>query len=175
MLSEVPTSGLVVLVPEAEPVVGHLRDRWDANAGDGVAAHVTVLFPFVPPAAVDDTVLRRLRDLFASVPAFPYAFARTAWFDDRVLWLAPDDDRPFRELTALVHRAFPAYPPFGGVYADPVPHLTVGHEAPVEELRAAEAELVGFPPVHGRARSVTLLAQPDPARPVEVRAEFPLG
>ena len=33
----------VVLVPEAEPVVGHLRDRWDANAGYGVAAHVTVV------------------------------------------------------------------------------------------------------------------------------------
>ena len=31
-----PNSGLVVLVPEAEPVVGHLRDRWDANAGYGV-------------------------------------------------------------------------------------------------------------------------------------------
>ena len=42
VLPDVPNSRLVVLVPEAEPVVGHLRDRWDANAGDGVAAPVTV-------------------------------------------------------------------------------------------------------------------------------------
>jgi hypothetical protein len=45
-----PSSGLVVLVPEAEPVVGHLRDRLDPNAASGVGAHVTVLFPFPDPA-----------------------------------------------------------------------------------------------------------------------------
>lgn len=140
-----------------------------------MAAHVTVLFPFVPPSAVDATVLRTLRDLFAGVHAYSYAFERTAWFDDQVLWLAPSDDRGFRRLTSLVHAAFPAYPPFGGVFADPVPHLTVGHEAPVEELRAAEAELAGSPPVRGQARAVTLLVQPDPQRPAQVQEQFPLG
>lgn len=175
MLADVPTSGLVVLVPEAEPVVGPLRDRWDANARYGVAAHVTVLFPFLPPAAIDETARRRLRRLFAAVPAFPYRFARTAWFDDRVLWLAPDDDRPFRQLTALVHAEFPAFPPFGGLFADPVPHLTVGHEAPAEDLRAAESALSGFAPVHGWTRQVTWLVQPDPARPVQVLEQFGLG
>lgn len=175
MLPDVPTSGLVVLVPEAERVVGPLRRRWDANAAWGVGAHVTVLYPFLPPSAIDTTVLATLRDLFAGVPGFGYTFARTAWLDDRVLWLAPDEDRPFRELTRLVHTAFPSYPPFGGAFPDPVPHLTVGHEAPAEELRAAETQLAGFPPVRGRARGVTLLVQPDPQRPVQVRAEFALG
>ena len=41
-------SALVVAVPDAEPVVGHLMLRLDANAVLGVPAHVTVLFPFVP-------------------------------------------------------------------------------------------------------------------------------
>lgn len=170
-----PNSGLVVLVPEAEPTVGHLRGRLDPNAAVGVAAHVTVLFPFVPPAIIDDTLLERLRVLFEGVPSFSYGFDRTAWFDDLVLWLAPTDDRPFRRLTRLVHEAFPDYPPFDGAFADPIPHLTVGHEAPVESLQAAEAELGDMAPIHGHASAVTLLVQPDPGGPLSVRETFPLG
>ena len=117
--------------PEAEPAVGHLRHRLDPNAAAGVAAHVTVLFPFAHPDTIDSGVVDTLRNLFSRVPAFSYAFERTAWFDDQVLWLAPTDDRPFRQLTRLVHAAFPDFPPFGGAFPESVPHLTVGHEAPL--------------------------------------------
>ena len=136
---------------------------------------MTVLFPFAHPDTIDSGVVDTLRNLFSRVPAFSYAFERTAWFDDQVLWLAPTDDRPFRELTRLVHAAFPDFPPFGGAFPDSVPHLTVGHEAPLDELRAAEAELADLTPVRGRASTVTLLVQPDPDRPVQVREEFRLG
>jgi len=136
---------------------------------------VTVLFPFAHPDTIDSGVLDTLRNLFSRVPAFSYAFERTAWFDDQVLWLAPTDDRPFRGLTRLVHAAFPNFPPFGGAFPDSVPHLTVGHEAPLDQLRAAEAELADLTPVRGRASTVTMLVQPDPDRPVQVREEFPLG
>lgn len=175
MLPDKPNSGLVVLIPEAEPAIGHLRDRLDPNAPYGVAAHVTVLFPFLPPDAIDSGVLDRLGELFAGVPSFSYAFERTDWFEQDVLWLAPTDDRPFRHLTRLVHRAFPDYPPFEGAFADPIPHLTVGHESPIEALRAAEDELAGLAPVTGRASRVTLLVQPVPGQPLHVRTTFPLG
>jgi hypothetical protein len=56
-----------------------------------------------------------------------------------------------------------------------VPHLTVGHETPFDQLRSAESELTEMPTLHGRATSVTLLVQPDPGRPVQIREEFRLG
>src|SRR4051812_37947925 len=55
-----PNSGLIVEVPESESVVGHHRDALDINARGGVPAHVTVLYPFLPPHLIDDVVLDRL-------------------------------------------------------------------------------------------------------------------
>jgi 2'-5' RNA ligase len=174
MVEGLRQSGLVVVVPEAERVVGQHRGELDANAVLGVPAHVTVLFPFVPPERVDADVLARLADLFAGTPAFDYAFGRTAWFEQDVLWLAPDDPAPFRLLTNRVFEAFPAHPPFEGAFADVVPHLTVGHGVGLERLRAAERELLPLLPVTGRATEVTLLAQGPEGRWV-AQAGFPLG
>ena len=108
------SSGLIVEVPEVEPAVGELRSRLDGNARLGIPAHITVLYPFVPPAEIDDGVLRRLAGIFAAVPAFEHLLVRTSWFDEDVLWLAPEDDAPFRSLTESVQREFPDYLPFGG-------------------------------------------------------------
>jgi hypothetical protein len=173
--AERPLTGLVVAIPEAEQVVGAHRLRLDASAPLGAPAHVTVLFPFVPADAVDDGVLRRVADVVRTVPAFGYAFRRTAWFDDRVLWLAPEDDAPFRDLTHRVWAAFPQHPPFEGAFADVVPHLTVGHERPVERLARAEAEVRPRLPVEGTATEVVLLAQDERGGRWRRRAAFPLG
>jgi hypothetical protein len=40
-------------VPEAEPAVRHHREHLDANAPLGIPAHITVLFPFMPPETID--------------------------------------------------------------------------------------------------------------------------
>lgn len=59
-------SALIVRVPEAEPLVGTFRDRFDPVARLGVPAHITLLYPFEPPADIDVQVLRDLEDLFAA-------------------------------------------------------------------------------------------------------------
>src|SRR5262245_59095374 len=61
-------SSLVLLVSEADQVVGPVRLAHDPVAALGVLAHVTLLFPFVPAARVDDAVLARLADQFAHAP-----------------------------------------------------------------------------------------------------------
>jgi hypothetical protein len=45
-------SAVLVPVPEAERAVSRHRARLDAAAALGVPAHVTVLFPFVPPSEI---------------------------------------------------------------------------------------------------------------------------
>ena len=42
-----------IIVPVQVPVaVGRLRDRMDPSAAQGVPAHVTLLYPFMPPEAL---------------------------------------------------------------------------------------------------------------------------
>lgn len=169
-------TALVVPVPEAEPVVAEHRRRFDPSSPWGVPAHVTVLYPFVEPAAVDDRLLRRVAAAVAGIGPFPCHFRECRWFDQDVLWLAPEPAEPFRALTLAVWEEFPDHPPYGGAHPDLQPHLTVGQRdagigtgtgtalAQVEPLVAAQL------PVTTYVRQVHLIAgapAPDSWRTVE--------
>ncbi|HYN75465.1 MAG TPA: 2'-5' RNA ligase family protein [Candidatus Limnocylindria bacterium] len=153
-------TAVLVPVPTAEPVVGTHRTRLDPAARWGVPAHVTVLYPFVPPTELTDVHLKLLAATVGAVSAFTCTFSRTAWFGQEVLWLAPDPDGPFRALTTAVSTAFPDYPPYGGAYADVIPHLTVGEQDAdgADALRAAEAEVRPRLPFGTSVDSVLVLA-----------------
>ena len=146
-------SAIIVPMPSAEPVVGHHRAHHDAAAAWGVPAHVTVLYPFVAPAAIDEQVLARAGHAVSTVSPFDVAFAGPRWFGESVLWLAPEPDTSFRALTAALGDAFPEHPPYGGAFSEVVPHLTVGHDVDLDELRRAKADVVGALPVHGRVEA----------------------
>jgi 2'-5' RNA ligase len=169
------SSGLILEVPEVEPAVGELRSGLDSNARLGIPAHITVLFPFMPPAEIDDAVLRRLAGIFAAVPAFEHRLVRTSWFDEDVLWLAPEDDAPFRSLTESVQREFPDYLPFGGQYEGVVPHLTIAHHCPLEQMRVAERLVREQLPISSVATAVSLMVQRDASGTWSRAASFPHG
>ncbi|MFD2078286.1 2'-5' RNA ligase [Actinopolymorpha cephalotaxi] len=171
-------SAVIVAVREAEPVVGHLRSRLDPSAAWGVPAHVTVLYPFVPPELIDAAVLARAGEAIRTVASFRATFARVEWFGDQVVWLAPEPARAFAELTAAVCERFPEFPPYGGAFAEVVPHLTVGDGAPAAELRQAAEHVRGHLPISTEvAAAQVICGSPEPGswqswRPV---AELPLG
>jgi 2'-5' RNA ligase len=167
-------TGLIVAVPEAEPVVGRHRDELDPIAAWGIPAHITVLYPFLPPEQVGDDVLGALRELFAATPSFRAALARVAWFGSEVLWLAPEPGEPFRWLTQAVFDRFPATPPYGGAFADVVPHLTVGDRAPLPALRQAAAAIAPHLPIRTRVDTVRLVEGTTGEVPWRTVAEFPL-
>jgi hypothetical protein len=150
---------LVVLVPEAETAVSRLRLELDPVARLGVPAHVSVLYPFLPAAKIDEDVVAQTAALLRAVPAFAHNLVRSDWFGDQVLWLAPDAGAEFRALTARVWTAFPAYPPYGGQFDDVVPHLTVADRGPVETMRAAEQAIQSHLPISAIARAVTLMVE----------------
>lgn len=159
--AERPQSGetaLVVLVPEAEPVVSRWRLQLDPAAAEGVPAHVTVLYPFLDRARIDDRVLTRLDGIAALWPAFDVRFAACARFPE-VLYLAPEPGAPFRLMTADIVREWPEAPPYGGRFADVVPHLTVGDGADPALLDLAEAAVRPRLPVVSRVAALSLLAQ----------------
>ena len=84
-------TALLLPVPAAEPAVGQHRARLDEAARDGVPAHITVLYPFLPPAGIDEALLASLGRLFAGVAAFGFTLDRVGWFGEEVVWLGPRD------------------------------------------------------------------------------------
>lgn len=168
-------SCLLLTIPEADPVIGAIRERLDENVALGVPAHVTVLSPFVPADDIDAGLTRRLARLFSQVEAFDYSFTETRWFFDDVLWLAPADDGPFRRLTDLVLSEFPAFPPYAGAFDDATPHLTISHHHPKGLLADAETEASLLLPIRGRASAVTLFAQTRPGSAFSPVEAFSFG
>jgi 2'-5' RNA ligase len=176
-LANATQTAVLVLVPEAERAVAEHRTHLDMAASWGVPAHLSVVYPFVPPADVDEHVLARLAAAVGTVPAFDCVFARTDWFGDDVLWLAPEPDAPFRALIRAVVAAFPAHLPYGGIHRDSVPHLTVGERrlGSAAELTAAERAVRAHLPIRARVdRAVLLAGRPERASWQSV-AEFRLG
>lgn len=170
-------SAVIVPVPAAEPVVGAHRRTLDVAASWGVPAHVTLVYPFAPAAALDTTLVERLSAVVARVPAFDVELDRCAWFGEDVVWLAPADPAPFRALVAAVAGEFPQWPPYGGVHPDVVPHLTLGERrrGSLAQLRAAEADVAARLPVVDTVDHALLIAgaaRPDSWAPV---ASLPLS
>lgn len=152
-------SALVVLVPEAEPLVQDLRARHDPSAADGVPAHVTVLVPFIAPTAITAADLDALHDLFAGRTAFDAAFSEVGRFP-ATAWLAPQPAVPFAALTQAVWARWPSHPPYGGAFAGTVPHLTVADgdaEAATQVAAELQRRLAAHGPPRMRCREVVLL------------------
>src|SRR5689334_4891443 len=79
-------SALIIAVAEAEPAVAAHRERLDRAASWGVPAHITVCYPFLPPAQIDGHVLAGLRQAAAAVPAFFCTLSTVGWFGERVVY-----------------------------------------------------------------------------------------
>lgn len=136
-----PESVLLIAVPEAEPLVAELRDRYDPVALRGVPAHVTVLFPFKAPAAITDADLELLSGAFRDFAAFDFELANVRSFPG-VWFLAPEPAGAFKALTRAVQARFPDYPPYRGVFGDDsVPHLTVAKIADPIEFETVGSQL----------------------------------
>lgn len=104
-------SALVVLVPESDAVVGSFRDRYDPSAAEGVPAHITLLYPFKSPDAIDDATLRKLSNCFLGHGPIQFSLSAMRRLPTAVLYLAPQPDEPFRQLTLAIWSLFPQFRP----------------------------------------------------------------
>ncbi len=125
-------------------------------------AHITILYPFKDPCRIDDAVLAELASYFESRDSFVFTLSEIARFPG-VLYLAPDDDSPFVELTGGLAGLYPELPPYGGAYAEVKPHLTVAHadEDSVLERITADLKVVveGRLPIESRLTEVWLVEE----------------
>ena len=160
----------------AEEVIDPWRRRFDASAvARRIPSHVTILFPLVAAVDVDDTLLARLRALYAPYARFAYELARVETFPG-VAWLAPEPATPFDALITRTRAAYPEQPPYGDPMLEPVPHCTVGVADTAQALDAMTAalrsELGPLLPIHGEAHELTLLEEHEDGA-WSTRATFP--
>jgi 2'-5' RNA ligase len=165
-------SAIILPIPEVEPLVGPLRLQYDRAARLGVPAHITLLFPFCPPQAIADEV-ETLKDVCASIDAFSFSFTEVRRFP-ATAYLHPDKSEVFAQITKTLMKMWPDYRPYGGAFADIVPHLTVADKVDGKALSAVEAALRGQLPITCVAREIWLLISDDAGK-WSRRAWFPLA
>jgi len=169
-------TGLIVPLPDLEPVVGEWRDRFDTRF-ENVPAHVTVLVPWIPPDALTEADLDLLGQLTKSWQPFEVMFAGFGCFevgDGRtVQFLEPKPADEFLALTEDVSTVWPEYPPYEGQIAEVVPHLTVGDGVTAEQSDELRAAIEPALPVRTTARE--LLAVEVRADQASIRRRFRLG
>jgi 2'-5' RNA ligase len=156
-------TALIAPVPEAEPAVGAIRVEHDWSAARGVPAHITILFPFVSPEAVEESVLR---ELFGNFSAFEFTLDSLECFEDGHVWLRPAPAHRFAALTAAVWRRWPECPPYGGAFDEVIPHLTIS-ETPLDLELAL--------PIAARAHEIALIEEEEPGGTWRTRARFALA
>ena len=153
--SEWPESGIIVPVPEAEPIVQALRLDHDPSARLGVPAHITLLFPFAPPEVAlglgDD--LARLFDRFSR---FEFSLVDVGRFP-AAAFLVPRESAPFVHLTEAIVAQWPEYQPYGGRFPDVIPHLTVADHVGPDVLEEADASLRPQLPIRCHATEAWLI------------------
>ncbi len=170
-----PMTGIVIGVREAETVVRSRmlqtqplllpRDR-------SLVAHITLLAPFHPEGALEDSVLDHLAGLFAEVTPFDFELTEVCEFPGGLTYLAPEPAGTFRRLTSELHRQFPEFPPYGGAFDEVVPHLTVPL-APGESTANLRAAIGAMLPLHAYAVAATLVHVEEEA--THEIATFPFG
>jgi 2'-5' RNA ligase len=155
-----PESALLVPVPAADPVVERWRTEHDPAARDGVPAHVTVLYPFMPPDDISEHVIEELRTLFGNIDAFEFALVTADRFPG-ILYLVPEPAEPFLSLVERVYDRWPEFPPYAGeIDLDRiVPHVTVTDGAPIEAMEKAAADIAEQLPIETQATEVWLMTR----------------
>lgn len=151
-------SVLLVPVPEAEGLVSQWRQRYDPSAGAGVPAHITVLYPFIPPSSIGPTELRALSELFGSVTKTKFLLVEVRRFEDAgVIYLSPEPASFFVNLTVAVGERFPDWPPYAGQFPEILPHLTVTQGAARDVLDEIESDIGAALSIPCQATEVMLM------------------
>lgn len=124
-MSSDPTA-LVVLVPEADPRVAALRQKYDPSAADGMPAHITILYPFLDAAEINDGIIADLQAIADRHRRFAFSLSGTQTFPG-VLYLAPEPAPPFYHLARAYAERFAADLRNDDTPGDYIPHLTVAN------------------------------------------------
>lgn len=172
-----PRESAVIVPISLPPALERLRLACVPVGLLGVPAHVTLLYPFIPPDRIRVRDLAGLRRALRAEPAFAIELSAVGTFPadagrPGTTYLVPVPAGPLVRLTRAIWAAFPDHPPYGGAFDAIVPHLTVADDA----ARLAEVEGIARTalPVRRRVSDAWLIVEGDDDRWTR-RARLALG
>lgn len=171
MFSKLGDTALVLLVPEAESIVGEWRARFDSSAEEGMPAHITVLYPFVPAREIDGRCLEDLGRMCDRHEPIHIEFRAMGAFPG-VVWIDPASEA-CRRLLEDARATWPDRAPYGKANLAVVPHLTVTDGAGDADAERARASVLQHLPLRARVAFLSLMAFDGSTWVVEQR--FALG
>jgi 2'-5' RNA ligase len=149
-------TGLVIPVPTADALLAAVGAQYPGTVREGVPAHVTLLYPFVAAAELDERVSSAVGALLAEQAPMPVRFAE-CYRREGFVALRPDPIDGLTELTSKAHRRWPDVVPYGGVYRDVEPHLTVAMRCSEETAVTIEQEVTAQLPISAELCEAWLL------------------
>ncbi len=150
-------TGLVVPVPTADVLLASVGARYPGTVREGVPAHVSLLYPFVAAAELDEGITSALGELLAGQAPMRVQFAE-CYRRDGFVALLPDPIDGLKELVSTTRRRWPDVVPYEGVYGDVEPHLTVAMRCSAETAVAIEQEVTAQLPISAELREAWLVA-----------------
>ncbi len=157
-------AALVVLVPEADALVGPFRERFDRSALEGMRAHITVNYPFQPMQSDREVLIEELSDLFSGFPSVEFRLTELRQSPD-TLYLAVEPEQPFMDMVEAVADRYPESPPYGMACNEIIPHVTVAEETPGAEFSDIAKDFAvasrGILPIEGLAHEIWLMDYED--------------
>ena len=166
-------SVLLIPVLGLDPAISDLRLRYAPDARAGVPPHITVMYPFVEPPQLDEHDFATLSELALATSAFEYSLVALRQFDGGALYLEPAPAEPFIAMCQAISSRFGVVP-YGGAYAEVVPHLTVAQSATDSDRVAITAQLTPSLPMTALALEVWLMVGHNERRWAR-RRSFSLG
>lgn len=156
---------------------GDVQRIWSgpSRSVNGIPPHITICFPFLPATELDAAVCKRLAKWCATQDSFDFDFTDVRRFDERVVYLAPEPAEVFVQLITGVTGLFPQCEPYGGEFADVVPHLTLGEDLPRAQLRRVERVIRPTLPLRAHATQLWLMTHAGGDSGWTVARTFTLG
>jgi hypothetical protein len=153
-------TGVVIPVPGADLLLARAATRSD-GVRQGVPAHVSLLYPFVPVAELHDNALSELGEVFERQAAVDVEFDRCHRRDNFV-FLQPTPLQPVMDLADELRQRWPDVLPYDGLYGHQVePHLTITLGADASQATAVEPLVVTELPLAATLQEAWLVAARD--------------
>jgi 2'-5' RNA ligase len=137
---ELETALIIVPPRPVQSFAYPIRETHDAESFNRVPAHITLIYPFVPPDEVEEAE-KALTKTCKKFPAFELTLDRYGQFET-ALFLEPSQPQKVLDLFELISAAFPDYPPYEGKKGEGLhPHLTLA-----QFKKPTQAEKIKLPP-----------------------------
>jgi hypothetical protein len=127
-------SNIVVPLPEAESILAASNALLPPESRLTAPAHITLVYPFMPRAVLDDNV-EEIEAFFSALRPMSFTL-RVGWFGREVLLLEPEPVDGLVRLTLDIIERWPEYPYYGG-------DLRQNRASPVPRVRRRRAPRAG--------------------------------